>query len=174
MSDRRPVKRLLALRVIEEEREETELRRQRQLRQICLDALNASETRQALALRALHTALDSGDRGAAISAEMALACGPMERHMLQRHLAQLDARVEVATAAWHGSRIRRLQMETIVETAETNLRRERQAREQKRLDGWFLSSRPQRLSALTYENSQRETQYLTKQNGALRADSVHE
>jgi len=168
------MQRLLALRVIEEEREETELRRQRRLRQTCLDALNASETRQALALRALHTALDSGDRAEAISAEMALVCGPMERHMLQRHLAQLDAMVDVATAAWQGSRVRRLQIETIVETAETNLCRERQVREQKRLDGWFLSSRPQRLAGPPDENSQRETQYPAKQDGTVRADSVHE
>jgi flagellar export protein FliJ len=174
VSDRRPMKRLLALRVIEEEREETELRRQRQLKQICLDALHASETRQTLALRALHTALDSGDRVAAISAEMALACGPMERHFLQRSLAQLDATVEVATAAWQGSRVRRLQMETVVETAEAKLRREILAREQKRLDGWFLSSRPQKLAAPADENSQRETQRAAKRDGTARADSVHE
>jgi flagellar export protein FliJ len=174
VSDRRPMKRLLALRVIEEEREETELRKQRQLLQTCLDALNASEARQALALRALHTALDSGDRAAAISAEMALACGPMERHRLQRRLAQLEVTVEVATAAWRGSRVRRLQMETIVDTAETNLRKERQTREQKRLDGWFLSSRPQRFAASPDESSQRETQYPAKRDGTVRADSVHE
>jgi hypothetical protein len=174
VSVRRPMKRLLALRAIEEEREEAELRQQRQLRQICLDALNASEARQALALRVLHTALDSGDRAEAISAEMALACGPMERHILQRRLAQLDAAVEVATAAWQGSRVRRLQMETIVDTAEINLHRERQTREQKRLDGWFLSSRPQKLTALSDENSQRETQYPAKRDGTVRADSVHE
>jgi hypothetical protein len=174
VSVRRPMKRLLALRAIEEEREEAELRQQRQLRQICLDALNASEARQALALRVLHTALDSGDRAEAISAEMALACGPMERHILQRRLAQLDAAVEVATAAWQGSRVRRLQMETIVDTAEINLHRERQTREQKRLDGWFLSSRPQKLTALSDENSQRESQYPAKRDGTVRADSVHE
>ncbi len=168
------MKRLLALRAIEEEREEAELRQQRQLRQICLDALNASEARQALALRVLHTALDSGDRAEAISAEMALACGPMERHTLQRRLAQLDAAVEVATAAWQGSRVRRLQMETIVDTAEVNLHRETQTREQKRLDGWFLSSRPQKFAALSDENSQRETQYPAKLDGTVRADSVHE
>jgi flagellar biosynthesis chaperone FliJ len=168
------MKRLLALRAIEEEREEAELRQQRQLRQICLDALNASEARQALALRVLHTALASGDRAEAISAEMALACGPMERHMLQRRLAQLDAAVEVATAAWQSSRVRRLQMETIVDIAEINLHRERQTREQKRLDGWFLSSRPQKSAAFSDENSQRETQYPTKRDGTVRADSVHE
>ncbi len=155
------MKRLLALRVIEEEREETELRRQRQLRQICLDALNASEARQALALRALHTALDCGD-------------GPMERYRLQRRLAQLEAAAEGAAAAWRDSRVRRLQIETIVETAETKLHKERQTREQKRLDGWFLSSRPQKFATSGDENSQRETRYPAKRDGTVRADSVHE
>jgi flagellar biosynthesis chaperone FliJ len=165
---------LLALRVIEEEREETELRKQRQLRQVCLDALHASEARKTLASRDLHTALHSGDRTAAISAEMALSCGPMERHLLQRHLAQLDVTVEVATAAWQASRVRRLQMETLVGTAETTLRREAQVREQKTLDGWYLSSRPQRFAGQSDENSQREVRYRAERDGIARADSVHE
>ena len=76
MSERGTMKRLLALRVVEEEREEAELRRQRQLRQVCLDALAANDERKAIASRALHAALDSGNRSDAISAEMALACWP--------------------------------------------------------------------------------------------------
>jgi flagellar export protein FliJ len=171
---RRPMKKLLALRVIEQEREETELRKQRQLRQTCLDALRACEARKSLALRSLHTALGSGDRAAAISAEMALACDPMERHKLQRTLAQLDAMVEVAAASWLASRVRRLQMETLVNTAETNLRKETQTREQKTLDGWFLSSRPQQSRAHADENSQRELPHMAERDGTARADSVHE
>ena len=168
------MKRLLALRALEEEREETHLRKQRQTRQECLDALKASEARKSLALHALHTALDSGDRAAAISAEMALACGPMERHILQRRLTQLDVIVEAATAAWQSSRVRRLQMETLVQQAESHLRREAQTREQKGLDGWFLSSRPQRLAAERDENSQRQARHSTERNGIARADSVLE
>jgi flagellar biosynthesis chaperone FliJ len=168
------MKRLLALRALEEEREETELRKQRQTRQACLDALKASEARKSLALQALHVALDSGDRSAAISAEMALACGPMEHHILQRRLMQLDAMVEAATAAWQSSRVRRLQMETLVQKAESHLRREAQTREQKRLDGWFLSSRPQRLAAERDESSQREVLHSAEQIGTARADSVLE
>ena len=174
MSVRRPIKRLLALRVIEEEREETELRKQRQMKQICLDALLACEARKSVALRALHLALDEGDRAAAISAEMALACGPMERHFLQRRLTQLDAMVEAAAAAWQSSRVRRLQMETLVETAESHLRKEAQTREQKRLDAWFLSSRPQRLATGSHENSQREAPHPAERDGIARADSVLE
>jgi flagellar biosynthesis chaperone FliJ len=138
------MKRLLALRSLQEGHDEAQLRRQRQLRQACVDALNASAARKALASRALHTALDAGDRAEAISAEMALACDPMERRTLQRRLVQLDAMVEMASAVWQGSRMRRLQMETLVETAEATLRKETQLREQKTLDGWFLSSRTQR------------------------------
>jgi flagellar export protein FliJ len=174
MSARKPMKRVLALRVIEEEREETELRRQRQLRQACLNALEASEARKGLASRALHAALDSGDRAEAISAEMALACGPLERHALQRRLAQLDAMVEWASAAWQSSRVRRLQMETLVNAAETRSRREAQIREQKAIDGWFLSSRPERSAARSDENSQREVLGLPEGNGTMRAVHVDE
>jgi flagellar export protein FliJ len=174
MSARKPMKRLLALRVIEEEREETELRRQRQLRQACLDALQASEARKALAARALHTALDSGDRADAISAEMALACGPLERHRLQRRLTQLDAMVERASEAWRGSRVRRLQMQTLVEAAESRSRREAQTREQKALDGWFLASRSECAGAQSDENSQREDLNSAERYGTVRANQSHE
>jgi flagellar export protein FliJ len=174
MSTPKPMKRLLALRVIEEEREETELRKQRQLRQACMEALQSSETRKALASRALHTALDSGDRVEAISAEMALACGPLERHRLQRRLTQLDAFVEAASAAWQRSRVRRLQMETLVQLGETQSRKEAQTREQKALDGWFLLSRSNGFSRRSDENSQREISDSAERNGTVRAESVHE
>jgi len=173
MSARKSMKRLLALRAMEEEREETELRRQRQLQQTCLDALQASHERKMVALLALHQALHSEDRPEAISAEMALACGPLERRTLQRRLVQLDAMVERASTAWQGSRLRRLQMETLVEAAETRHRREAQTREQKTLDGWFLSSRPKRSVTGTNENSQRELSGSAECNGTVRADSVH-
>jgi flagellar export protein FliJ len=173
MSGRHAMKRLLALRLIEEEHVETELRRQRQLRQACVDALEANEARKAAASRALHAALDSGDRAEAISAEMALACGPMERRILQPRLLQLDARVAIATAAWQASRTRRLQMETLVEAAETQERRKALTREQKMMDRWFLSSRPQPIAEQTDESFQREQPALAEHGGTMRAKSVH-
>lgn len=173
MSGRQAMKRLLALRLIEEERVEMELRRQRQLRQACVDALEANEANKATASRALHAALDSGDRAEAISAEMALACGPMERRILQPRLVQLDATVAIATAAWQASRMRRLQMETLVEGAETQERRKTLTREQKMMDRWFLSSRPQPIAEQTDESFQREQPALAKCGGTTRAKSVH-
>jgi flagellar export protein FliJ len=173
MSERRVMKRLLALRLIEEEREETELRQQRQLRQACIDALEANEARRTIASRALHAALDSGDRIEAISAEMALACGPMERRILQQHLAQLNETVAIATAAWRASRTRRLQMETLVEAAETHERRKTLTREQKMMDRWFLSSRPQRIAEHIDESFQREQPVVGERSGTTRAKSVH-
>jgi flagellar biosynthesis chaperone FliJ len=173
MSERRAMKRLLALRLIEEEREEAELRRQRQLRQACQEALAANETRKAIASRALHMALNSGDRAGAISAEMALACGPMEHRILQQRLTQLDTAVAMATAAWRVSRTRRLQMETLVSAAETEERRTFLTREQKMMDRWFLSSQPQRLRTLADESFQREQPVLEEHGGTARAKSVH-
>jgi hypothetical protein len=173
MSGREAMKRLLALRLIEEERVETELRRQRQLRQVCADALEASEARKAVALRALHGALDSGDRAEAISAEMALACGLMERRILQPRLLQLDATVAIVTAAWQALRTRRLQMETLVEAAESQERRKTLVREQKMIDRWFLSSRPQPIAEHIGESFQREQPALAECGGTTRAKSVH-
>ena len=173
MSERRPMKRLLALRLMEEEREEAELRRQRQLRQACLDVLEANQARKAVASRALHAALDSGDRTEAISAEMALACGPMERRILQQRLTQLDAAVAAATGTWRASRTRRLQMETLVETAVTHERKEALTREQKVMDRWFLSSQPQRRRTRIHESFQREQAVLAEHGGTTSAKSVH-
>jgi flagellar export protein FliJ len=171
MSAHKPMKRLLALRLIEEEREEAELRKQRQLRQACLDALGASKERKALASHALHAALDSGDRTEAISAEMALACGPLERRSLRRRLEQLDGMVERTSAAWQASRVRRLQMETLVEATANRIRKEAETRQQKTLDGWFLSSQPKCSPILLHENSQREVLCSAERHGTMRADN---
>jgi flagellar biosynthesis chaperone FliJ len=172
MSARKLINRLLALRVMEEQREETELRRQRQLRQVCFDALQASEARKAAALRVLHTALDTGDRAEAISAEMALACAPLERHTLRWQLAQLDVLVEEASAAWQGSRVRRLQIETLANAADARLRREVLSREQKTMDGWFLTSRSKGPAAHSDESSQREVLRLPQRDGTGRATNL--
>jgi hypothetical protein len=121
----------------------------------------------------LHAGLDSGDRTEAISAEMALACGPMERRILQQRLTQLDAMVAVATDAWRASRMRRLQIETLVETAETRERRKMLTREQKMMDRWFLSSQPQRLRTRVDESFQREQGILAEHGGTPSAESAH-
>lgn len=126
-----------------------------------------------MASGALHAALDSGDRAEAISAEMALACGPMERRILQPRLMQLDAAVAIAAAAWQASRTRRLQMETLVEAAETQDRRKTLIREQKMMDRWFLSSRPRPIAEQTDESFQREQPALAECSGTMRAKSVH-
>jgi flagellar export protein FliJ len=152
----RTIKKLLALRSIEEGRAETELAKQRQLKQTCLDALQAHQTRKHVASRALHHALATGDRSEAISAEMALAYDPLERRILQRQLAQLERSVESATTVWQHSRVRRLQIETVLETEDARRRREAQLREQKSLDSWFLSSQSIRRTVQADENFQRE------------------
>jgi flagellar export protein FliJ len=165
---------LLTLRSLEEGRAETELANQRRLRQACLDALHAHETREHVALHALHHALAIGDRSEAISAEMALAYSPLKRGILQRQLAPLERSVESAAAAWQHSRARRLQIETVLETEDARWRREAQIREQKTLDAWFLSSRPVRRTINADENSHRESRNGTRHDGIVRATSIEE
>jgi flagellar export protein FliJ len=163
------MKKLLALRSIEEGTAETELAKQRRLRQICLDELEAHLARKHVASCALHHALTKGDRTEAISAEMALACGPLERRILQRQLAHLERSVESATAAWQHSRIRRLQVETVLEAEGARRKRDSQLREQKALDAWFLCSRSIRCSVQANESFQRELRPLTEDDGTARA-----
>jgi flagellar export protein FliJ len=165
------MKRLLALRAMEEERAEAELGKQRRLMQACLDALEASAVRRRSALCALHRALDMGDRSEAISAEMVLACGPLEWQILQQRLVHLERNVESATAEWQASRVRRMQVYTLMEAEESRLRREALVKEQKGLDAWFLSSRLDRLRCED-ENFPREQQLSTECCGTARAESI--
>lgn len=171
---KRTLKKLLTLRAIEEARAETELAKQRQLRQACLDALHAHQTRKHVASRALHRALEIGDRSEAISAEMALAYGPLERRILQRQLAQLERGVGSAATAWQHSRVRRLQIETVLETEDAKRRREAQIREQKALDTWFLCSHPVLRTVHGDENFHREPGNCTRHDGTVRATSTEE
>ena len=168
------MKKLLTLRVIEEGRAETELAKQRQLRQACLDALHAHQSRKHVASRALHHGLAIDDRPEAISAEMALAYSPLERRILQMQLAQLELSVESAAAAWQHSRVRRLQIETVLEKDDARDRREAHVREQKTLDAWFLSSGPVRRTVHADENFQREPRNGAKHDGTVRATSNEE
>ena len=145
MSARKSMKRLLALRAIEEEREEAELRRQRQLRQICLDALQASHERKMVALRALHQALDSErSQGGHLGRTCACLWPSGTPHLATaacptgwdgRESVHGMAGLSPATVAdgnpRGGGRDLPSQRSTI-------------AVKQKTLDGWFLSSRPER------------------------------
>lgn len=170
----RTIKKLLTLRAIEEGRAETELAKQRHLRQTCLDALHALQARKHVASRTLYHALAIGDRSEAIPAEMALAYGPLEYRILQTQLAQLERSVECASVVWQHSRVRRLQIETVLETEDARRGREAQTREQKALDAWFLSSCSVRRAVHTDENFQREPGNDSRQDGSLRATSIEE
>ncbi len=170
----RTMKKLLTLRAIEEGRAETELAKQRQLRQACLDALHAYQSRKHVASRALYHALAMGDRPEAISAEMALAYGPLEPRILQGQLAQLERSVGSAAAAWQHSRVERRQIETVLERDQARDRREAHIREQKTLDAWFLSSGPVRRTVHADENSQREPRNGARHDGTVRATSNEE
>jgi flagellar biosynthesis chaperone FliJ len=169
---KRPIERLLALRILEEERAEAEIRKQRHLRQNCLDELTASEEASAVHLRALYAALHAGDRTGSIAAELALSFGPLQRRSLLRRLMNLEAMVETATMAWQHSRLCRLQVQTLAEVAATRLQQELEVRERKALDAWFLSRDPQGLRREDeYENFQREPAIPNHTDGIVRAES---
>lgn len=155
--NRRSIIRLLSVRAAEEKQAEAELAKRRQLRQICVHALEASESRKQLALHALHHALGAGDRDEAISAELMLACSPLEKRILMRHLDQLERHLESAALAWQSSRINRLQMEAVIDAHDMKYRQEARLREQKQLDAWFISLRPEPVR-FKDENFQREIQ----------------
>lgn len=170
---KRTMKRLLALRAVEEERAEAEIQKQRQLRQSCVDELRASEEARAGALWALHAALHMGDRTSSIAAEMTLSFGPLRRRILQRRLTHLEAMVETATMAWQHSRLRRLQIQTLMDAAAARLQQELKDQEQKELDTWFLSREPL-PNQREYENFQRELAAPIGTDGMARAKSPQE
>ena len=162
--------RLLALRRLQEERAEAEVSKQRRLHQVYSNALRASEERSAAALRELHSGLQAGDRAAAISAEMALAFGPLEQRGLQYQLSHLEPIVEAATMGWRNARTCRMQIEALSDAAETRSRKERELREQKALDDWILSDRDRS----EHENFQREDIPQRRVAGMTRAVSTSE
>jgi flagellar biosynthesis chaperone FliJ len=168
------MRRMLSLRAREEERAEVELQNQRQLRQACIHALEASEARKHAALRTLHRALDRGDRVEAISAEMAMACSPRERQLLQRRLAQLERSVGSALTVWHHSRVRRLQIEVLAEAEDARLRNEARVGEQKGLDAWFLSSWTNRCTLHEDENFPRKRNGSREDSGMAHAKKIQE
>jgi hypothetical protein len=169
--NRRSITRLLSVRAAEEEQAEAELGKQRQLRQMCIDALETSETRKQLALRTLHDAQVTGDRCDAISAELVLACGPLEKQILERRLDQLERAIESATLTWQRSRMCRMQMEAVIDAHSIKSEHEARLREQKKLDAWFLTSRPEYLGYKD-ENFPREQQCNSGHCGTASAETI--
>jgi flagellar export protein FliJ len=168
---RRTVKRLLALRTMEEECAEAEVSSRRRLRKACLDQLQASEERSANALQQLYSALHSGDQDIAISAEMALTFGPLERNALERQLSHLNPIVEAATTVWRNARICRMQIQSLADAAEARDQKAMEVREQKALDGWFLSAQVRRGEDEKFQSKQESRLQIA---GTPRADGLVE
>src|SRR5579859_3523177 len=142
MNGKRSVKRIVALRRLEEEREEVAVLLYGQLRDASLRALKAIEQQKVLASRALHGALLAGERGDAISAEMALACWPIRQHALKQELASRESQLELAMQSYTEARLRRRQAETALEWITEAECRRNASREQKTLDDQAVRSRP--------------------------------
>lgn len=136
----RAMKRLLALRAMEQERVEADLARQRRLQHVCEAAYAASVERTEAAAQALHSALTEGDRDVAMAAELALVVGPLERRALNRRILQIRSKVANITAEWNSARVRREQMQTLASGEQVRIAGETLRREQKSLDDWFRVS----------------------------------
>jgi hypothetical protein len=166
------MKRIVALRRLEEEREEEAVLRHRQLRDASLRALKAIDEEKVLASRALHRALLAGERGDAISAEMALACWPIRQHALEQELARRESQLELAAQSYAAARLRCRQAETAFAWITQAECKRNGLREQKALDDWVINSRPmlQPWSAMEDENSQRQHPFSPAADGTDRAE----
>jgi hypothetical protein len=170
MNGKGSTKRIVALRRLEEEREEAAVLHHRQLRDSSLQALQVIEQDKALASGALHQALLAGERGDAISAEMALACWPIRQHALEQALARREGQLELAVHTCAEARLRRRQAETAFASIARDESKRDQLREQKVLDDWSARNRPMPLwSAMEDESFQREDRISAASDGTDRA-----
>jgi hypothetical protein len=166
------MKRIVALRRLEEERQEMPVLHQRQLRDASLRARKAIERDKALASGALYGALVAGDRSDAISAEMALACWPLRQYALEQELARRESLLELALQSYTEARLRRRQAETALEWIKQAERERNGLREQKALDDWAVRRRLmlQPWSATEDESSQRQDNISPTSDGTHRAE----
>jgi hypothetical protein len=166
------MKRIVALRRLEEERGEAAVLRQRQLRDASLRARKAIEQEKALASGALYGALLAGERSDAISAEMALACWPLRQYALEQELARRESLLELALQSYTEARLRRRQAETALEWIKQAERERNGLREQKALDDWAVRRRLmlQPWSATENESFQRQDNISLTSDGTDRAE----
>jgi hypothetical protein len=171
MNGNRSMKRIVALRRLEQEREEAAVLRQRQLRDASLRARKAIEEEKALVSGALYGALVAGDRSDAISAEMALACWPLRQYAVEQELARREGLLELALQSYTETQLRRRQAETALEWMKQAERERNGLREQKALDDWAVRSHSMRQpwSATEDESSQRQDNISSTSDGTDRA-----
>jgi hypothetical protein len=172
MNGSRSMKRIVALRRLEEERGEAAVLRQRQLRDASLRARKAIEQEKALASGALYGALLAGERSDAISAEMALACWPLRQYALEQELERRESLLELALQSYTEARLRRRQAETALEWIKQAERERNGLREQKALDDWAVRRRLmlQPWSATEDESFQRQDNISLTSDGTDRAE----
>ena len=108
----------------------------RHLRDASLRALMAIGQEKAIASRALHQALLTGERSDAISAELALACWPIRQHALEQELAKRESELERVVQSCAEARLRRRQAETASAKIIQAECRTNALREQRALDEW--------------------------------------
>lgn len=141
MNARSSLTRLFALRRLQEERLEAELRAERQQREAYLAAAERSQMETKTIAQELFTALVAGERDYVVAAGIGGALGPLRQRLIEQRLLTAEALVGEAKQRWHEARVERLQVESVLAGQQRRERTEREAKEQKSMDGWFLTRR---------------------------------
>ena len=176
MSARSPWMRLFALRRLQEERVEAQLRaRRREYEAVLLAAEQCRlETRETA--RALVTALEAGQHEYEVAAGIHLKLIPLRERMLAQQLLHAETLVRESAQEWQRARRERMQAESVMSEQERRAREEAAAKEQKSIDGWFLMRRQGRepkeaQSSAEHESSQRVFGQIGRRDGTTLAES---
>lgn len=170
----RSLHRILALRKLEQEREEAALLLERQRRQKCLAAIARVEQEGRTAVQSQLEGLQSGDVSQTLSSEMVLAYSSWKNMQLGRAMQRHEEAVAHAMRAWQRARREKLQVETAWQESRRRDEEEAVRREQKLANDWYLSTACRRRALSTQEDwSVPRTAPVTEaRNGASHATEM--
>ncbi len=140
MSTSRSLRRLLALRVLEHERQEAILLTKRQRRQLCSDAIARLDHEDAAAAQARFDGLAVGDAWQALASEMVLACSSWKGLRLAQEMERHEQDVAAAVQAYQQARNEMRQVETAWHESRRRDAQEAVRREQKLANEWYLAA----------------------------------
>ncbi len=142
MSARSSLNRVHALRRLQEERVEAELRAVHQQQQLCVTAAGRCRLETRDAAQAMFAALEAGQCESLVAASVSRALGSLRQGVIAQQLIQTNASVDDDALRWQAARVARRQLESVLAAEQRRVRLEAETKEQKRMDGWFLMCRP--------------------------------